>query len=56
MNALQWRYNGSVGVSNHQPQDCLLNRLLRRRSKKTSTLRVTDLCEGNSPMTGTNGQ
>ena len=31
---------------------CLLNRLSRCRSKKTSKLRVTDLCEGNSPMTG----
>ena len=29
------------GVSNHQPYNCLLNRLLRRRSKKTSKLRVT---------------
>ena len=27
------------------------NRLFRRRSKKTSKLRVTGLCEGNSPMT-----
>ena len=32
--------------------DCLLNRLLRRRSKKTSNIRVTGLCQGNSPMTG----
>ena len=28
------------GVSNHQPLDCLLSRLFRRRSKKTSQLRV----------------
>ena len=28
---------------------CLLNRLFRRRSKKTSKLRVTGLCAGNSP-------
>ena len=27
----------------------LLNRLFRRRSKKTSKLRVTGLCVGNSP-------
>ena len=27
-------------------------RLFRRRSKKTSKLRVTGLCEGNSPVTG----
>ena len=39
-------------VSNHQPHDCLLSRLFRRRSKKTSKLRVTGLCEGNSPVIG----
>ena len=33
-------------VSNHQPQDCLLNRWFRRRLKKTSKLRVTGLCTG----------
>ena len=31
---LQWRHNGRDSVSNHQPHDCLLNRLSRRRSKK----------------------
>ena len=41
-----------VGVSNHQPRGCLLNRLFRRRSKKTSKLRVTGLCMGNSSGTG----
>ena len=45
---LQWRHNGRGGVSNHQPHDCLPNRLFRRRSKKTSKLRVTGLCV-NSP-------
>ena len=50
--SLEWRHNGLDSVSNHQPRDCLLNRLFRRRSKKTSKLRVTDLCEGNSPGTG----
>ena len=49
---LQWRHNERSGVSNHQPHDCLLNHLFRRRSKKTSTLRVTGLCAGNSPVTG----
>ena len=49
---LQWRHNGHSGVSDHQPHDCLLNRLFRRRSKKTSKLRVTGLCAGNSPITG----
>ena len=48
---LQWRHNGRDGVSNHQPQHCLLNRLFRRRSKKTSKLRVTGLCAGSSPVT-----
>ena len=48
-NALRWRHNGRDSVSNHQPHDCLLNRLFRRRSKKTSKLRVTGLCAGNSP-------
>ena len=46
---LQWSHNGRDGVSNHQPRDCLLSRLFRRRSKKTSKLRVTGLCAGNSP-------
>ena len=48
---LQWRHNERNGVSNHRRFDCLLNRLFRRRSKKTSKLRVTGLCEGNSPVT-----
>ena len=50
--ALRWRHNELDGVSNHQPHDCLLNRLFRRRSKKISKLRVTGLCAGNSPETG----
>ena len=50
--SLQWRHNEHDGVSNHQPHDCLLNRLFRCRSKKTSNLRVTGLCVGNSPVTG----
>ena len=49
---LQWYHNERDDVSNHQPHDCLLNRLFRRRSKKTSTHRVTGLCVGNSPATG----
>ena len=49
--ALQWHHNGCDNVSNHRCLDYLLNRLFRRRSKKTSKLRVTGLCEGNSPMT-----
>ena len=52
MESLQWRHNERNDVSNHQPHDCLLIRVFRRRSKKTSKLRVTGLCEGNLPMTG----
>ena len=49
---LQGRHNGPDSVSNHQPHDSLLNRLFRRRSKKTSKLCVTGLCAGNSLETG----
>ena len=49
--SLQWRY-GHDGASYRQPYDCLLNRLFRRRPKKTSKLRVTGLCVWNSPATG----
>ena len=43
---LQWRHSDHDCVSNHQPRGCLLNSLFRRRSKKTSKLRVTGLCVG----------
>ena len=49
---LQRRHNGRDRVSNHQPHDCLLNCIFRRRSTKTPKLRVTGLCAGNSPETG----
>ena len=49
---VQWRNNGRYGVSNHQPRDCLLSRLFRRRSRKTAKFRVTGLCAGNPPVTG----
>ena len=49
---LRWRHNERDGVPNHQPHDCLLNCLFRRRSKKTWKLCVTGLCAGNSPGTG----
>ena len=39
-------------VSNHRRPDCLLKRLFRRRSKETSQLCVTALCQGNPPATG----
>ena len=50
--SLRWRHNDHADVSNHQPHGCLLNRLFRRKSKKTSKLRVTGHCAGNSPGTG----
>ena len=50
--SLQWRHNERNGVSNHQPRDCLLNRLGRRRLKKPSKLRISGLCGENSPVTG----
>ena len=56
--SLQWRHIRHDGVWNHQPQDCLLNRLFRRRSKKTSKLLVTGFVRGihrwpvNSPHKG----
>ena len=50
--SLQWRHNKLYGISNHLRLDCLLNRLFRRRSKKTSKLRVTGLCEGNPSAKG----
>ena len=49
---LRGRHNGCDDISNLQPRDCLLSRLIRRRSKKTSKLRVSGLCAGNSQVTG----
>ena len=46
---LRWRHNERNSDSNHQPHGCLLKRLFRRRSRKTTKLRVTGLCVGNSP-------
>ena len=50
--SLQWRHNERGRVSNHQRLHCLANCRFKRRSKKTSKLRVTGLCVGNSPVTG----
>ena len=49
MYSLRWRHSEWDGVSNHQPHDCLLNRLSGHRSKKTLKPRVTGLCAWNSP-------
>ena len=46
INNITWRHNGHDGVSNHQPHNCLLNRLFRCTAKKTSKLRVTGLLCG----------
>ena len=48
---LQWRHKERDGVSNHWCSNCLLNRVFGRRSKETSKLHVTGLCEGNSSVT-----
>ena len=50
--SLSWRHDECHGASNHRRFDCLRNRLFRRRSEKTSKIRVTGLCEGNSSVTG----
>ena len=51
---LLWCHNGrdGISISNHQPHDCLLNRVFRCRSKKTSKFSVTGLYAVNSSETG----
>ena len=44
--SLQWHHNGRDSVSHHQPHDCLLRRLFRRRAKKTLKIRVTGFVWG----------
>ena len=48
---LQLRHTERESVSNYRRLFCLLNCLFKRRPKKTSKLRVTGFCEGNSPVT-----
>ena len=46
-----WLYSDVImgdSIWNHQPHNCLLSRLFRGRSKKTSKLHVTGLCVRNS--------
>ena len=50
--ALQWRHNDRDGILNYRVLHCLLNCWSRCRSKKISNFLVTDLCGGNSPVTG----
>ena len=54
--SLRWRHNGHGGVSNHQPHNCLLNRLFECRLKKASKLRVTGLCAGHSAQMTSNAE
>ena len=48
--SLQWRHNEGACASNIRRPYYLLNRLFRRRSKKTSKLRITGFCVGNSSV------
>ena len=49
---LQWRHNERDCVSNHWRHDYILNCFFRRRSgtENIKAVRVTGLCEGNSPV------
>ena len=49
---LQWRHNERNDISSHRRLCCLLSRWFRGRLKKSSKLRVTGLCGGNSPVSG----
>ena len=49
---LQWRHNGRDGVSNHQPHECLFNRLFKAQIKENINTPRHWLCDGNSPVTG----
>ena len=51
LSALQWRHNERDGVSNHQPHECLLNRLYKAQIKNINASRHWTLCD-NSPGTG----
>ena len=52
VNESLWFHNERDGFLNHRRLDYLFNPLPRHRSKKTSKLRVTGLCEGNPPVAG----
>ena len=49
--SLQWRHNERDFVQNNRRLDCLFNCFARRRSKKTSKLCITSLCDENPPLT-----
>ena len=44
---LEWRHYELDCASNHRRRNCFFNLFFRRRSKKTSNIGVTGLCEGN---------
>ena len=46
----QVTHHSVIDMYHQQIMLCLLNRLFRCRSKKTSKLRITDLCAGNSQI------
>ena len=50
-NALHWRHNGRDSVSNHQPHDCLFNRLYQRKHQ-SSVVRGIHRWPVNSPHKG----
>ena len=52
LSSLHRCHNERNGVSNLRRLHCLLNHLFRRRSKKTSKLRGTGLCDGWFPHKG----
>ena len=51
LTSLQWRHNELDGVPNHRRLHYLLSCWFKHISKKTSKLRLTGLCVGNSPVT-----
>ena len=53
---ITWHNDERVGVSNPQRLVCLLNRLFKCISKKTSNLCVTGLCEGTSRRKASNAE
>ena len=52
LRTLQWRHNERDGISIYRRLYRLVNSWFRRGSKKTSKLRITGLCAGDSPVTG----
>ena len=49
---LQGGHNGRDGISNHQPPDCLLNRVFKAQIKENIKAPRPGLCEGNSLVIG----